>query len=208
MNMFSFSSSLPSLNKVVPEQFGSFLAKDKKHQTTKMIYQLAQTAQLLSKQLLELHTIFSNETENEVLKNCPDLNETPVSSGYSSRCGSYESVQFSKSCIYKNSEQFNSSNESSINETSTSISSISSNSDDSFVQTFEKSTMESNLFKIPKVSGVKHRPADNRYNTPKRNHLCQEPSIPRIKEFRKKVKRLPGKESYKLRCFYNDVTEN
>ena len=172
------------------------------------LLEISKTAQLLSNQLLGLHRSLAMG-ENKFFA---VTQSTPASSGYCSINGSYENICFNSN--QKLSRKLDSS------QTDTSMSSSSPDTSCSLKRSLfsnanlSRSVSTSSLLEPPQ-SATKKQKLSTSYSksksmsiTPHKNQMISAPAVPKIKEIRKKMSKMSGKEKLKLRLIYNDLLEN
>ena len=173
------------------------------------LLEISKTAQLLSNQLLGLHRSLAMG-ENKFFA---VTQSTPASSGYCSINASYENI-----CLNSNKKL---SRKLDSSQTDTSLTSSSPDTSCSLKRSLfssaslSRSVSTSSLLEPPPESASKKQKMSTSYSksksipiTPHKNQTIAAPAIPKIKEIRKKMNKMSGKEKLKLRLIYNDLLEN
>lgn len=205
MNTFK---SLPQLN--TPSSSMTSTVIKKQNETTSLlntdyILEISKTAQLLSNQLLMLHNNLAQQTNTS-----NSLELTPLSSGYNSICSSYENISLSS--VKYASKEYTPKNQAAISEQNSSLNSSGTSSDSNMLKrVLFDSDMDDSISTPVSDSSFSsskkrkfQRPSE--FTTPYKEKRPQ-PSIPRIKEVRKRLKKLTSVEKSKLRKYYNEFSD-
>ena len=175
---------------------------------TDFILEISKTAQLLSNQLLMLHKNLAQPQQTPV-KNTFEF--TPLSSGYNSICSSYENISISNSRYV--SKEYTPKYGQSLASDQSSLNLSSSSPDSNILKRVLFDSDSDKSLSTPSSSDSSFNSSKKRkfqlsvdFSTPHRGKR-QQPTIPRIKEVRKKLKKLSSLEKSKLRRYYNDFAD-
>ena len=197
MNSFEIYSPSATSSKFLKESktIVTTLKSNNNQQNSSLFLEMSKTANLLSRQMLELHKSLMNPSFRHTC-NISDLNSTQLSSGYNSMNSSNESLtlnDYEIDTLQHNNEKVDLGLESSTSQLKRSLFDHESDTTYNRVNVSSKSKRQ----KIDNEVKVQR--------TPRKDQIAQQPpSLPSIKEYRKKVKQLPGLESYKMRLYYNE----